>query len=72
VAQVFRLARDERDAWVNWPARVAAVMAAELSAACSEAAGGTVELDAHRLHSLLERHVREHLAELAEIRPSLR
>jgi hypothetical protein len=24
VAQVFRLARDERDAWVNWPARVAA------------------------------------------------
>jgi hypothetical protein len=21
-AQVFRLARDERDAWVNWPARV--------------------------------------------------
>ena len=32
VALVFRLARDERDAWVNWPARVAAVMAAELSA----------------------------------------
>jgi hypothetical protein len=30
VAQVFRLARDERDAWVNWPARVAAMMAAEL------------------------------------------
>jgi hypothetical protein len=26
VAQVFRLARDERDAWVNWPARVAAVI----------------------------------------------
>jgi hypothetical protein len=25
VAQVFRLARDERDAWVNWPARVAAM-----------------------------------------------
>jgi hypothetical protein len=21
VAHVFRLARDERDAWVNWPAR---------------------------------------------------
>jgi hypothetical protein len=30
VAQVFKLARDERDAWVNWPARVAAMMAAEL------------------------------------------
>ena len=37
VAQVFRLARDERDAWVNWPARVAAVIAAEL------------EVDAHKL-----------------------
>ena len=60
VAQVFKLARDERDAWVNWPARVAAVMAAEL------------EVDAHKLHTVLERHVREHLAELAEIRPSLR
>jgi hypothetical protein len=28
VAQVFKLARDERDAWVNWPARVAAMIAA--------------------------------------------
>jgi hypothetical protein len=60
VAQVFRLARDERDAWVNWPARVAAMMAAEL------------EVDQHQLHTVLERHVREHLAELAEVRPSLR
>jgi hypothetical protein len=60
VAQVFRLARDERDAWVNWPARVAAMIAAEL------------EVDAHKLHTVLERHVRDHLAELAEVRPSLR
>jgi hypothetical protein len=60
VAQVFKLARDERDAWVNWPARVAAVMAAE------------IEVDAHKLHTVLERHVRDHLAELAEVRPSLR
>ena len=60
VAQVFRLARDERDAWVNWPARVAAMIAAEL------------EVDPHQLHTVLERHVRDHLAELAEIRPSLR
>ncbi|HYD30137.1 MAG TPA: phage terminase large subunit family protein [Azospirillaceae bacterium] len=28
VALVFRLAREERDAWGNWPARIAAVMAA--------------------------------------------
>jgi hypothetical protein len=60
VAQVFRLARDERDAWVNWPARVAAIMAAEL------------EVDPHQLHTVLERSVRDHLAELAEVRPSLR
>jgi hypothetical protein len=60
VAQVFKLARDERDAWVNWPARVAAMMAAE------------IEVDTHKLHTVLERHVREHLGELAEIRPSLR
>jgi hypothetical protein len=60
VAQVFRLARDERDAWANWPARVAAMIAAEL------------EVDPHQLHTVLERHVRDHLAELAEVRPSLR
>jgi hypothetical protein len=60
VAQVFRLARDERDAWVNWPARAAALMAAEL------------EVDAHKLHTVLERQVRDHLGELAEVRPGLR
>jgi hypothetical protein len=60
VAQVFRLARDERDAWVNWPARVAAMIAAEL------------EVDPHQLHTVLERQVREHLNELAEVRPNLR
>jgi hypothetical protein len=60
VAQVFRLARDERDAWINWPARVAAMMAAEL------------EVDQHRLHTVLERQVRDHLAKLAEVRPNLR
>ena len=67
VAQVFRLAREERDAWVNWPARVAAMMAAELSASWSDAAGGAVQVDQHQLHTVLERHVREHLAELSDI-----
>ena len=51
VAQLFRLAREERDAWVNWPARVAAMMAAELSASSSEAAGGAVEVNQHSLHT---------------------
>ena len=31
-ALVFRLARQERDTWVTWPSRVAALMAAELAA----------------------------------------
>ena len=31
-----------------------------------------LEVDAHKLHTVLERHVRDHLAELAELRPSLR
>jgi hypothetical protein len=52
VALAFRLACDERDAWVNGPARVAAVIAAEL------------EVDAHKLHRVQERHVRDPFAEL--------
>ena len=59
-SEVFRLARRERDAWVNWPARVAALMAAELG------------VDAHAMQKVLETHVRDHLNELAEIRPEFR
>lgn len=51
---VFRLAREERDAWVNWPARVAALMAAEL---------GT---ETAVMQKILEIHVRAHLEELAQ------
>ncbi|MBX6322962.1 MAG: elements of external origin [Rhodospirillaceae bacterium] len=59
-ALVFRLAREERDAWANWPARVAALIAAELGA------------EAHSVQKILETHVRTHLAELAEVRPEFR
>ena len=59
-ALVFRLARQERDAWVGWPARVAAIIAAE------------VGIGAHAMQTILERHVRDHLEELAEIRPDFR
>lgn len=59
-ALVFRLAREERDTWVNWPARVAALMAAELG------------VEAHPMQKILETHVRAHLAELAEVRPEFR
>ena len=54
MAHVFKLGRQERDAWLNWPARVSAQMAAELS------------VDAHTMHVTLERYVRQHLSELAE------
>ena len=52
---VFDLARRERDAWMNWPPRVAADMAAELG------------VEAHLMEQVLEHHLRRHLAELAEI-----
>ena len=53
---VFRLARQERDAWAGWPARVAALMAAELG------------IGAHAMQTVLETHVRQHLAELVDPR----
>lgn len=69
---VFRLAREERDAWANWPARIAALMASELSVSCGELVGQPVEIGAHRMQKLLETHVRSHLAELAAIRLEFR
>ena len=59
-ALVFRLARQERDAWLGWPARVAALMAADLGV-------GT-----HAMQTVLEKHVREHFVSLSEIRPDFR
>jgi hypothetical protein len=59
-ALVFRLAREERDSWLNWPARVAALIAADLG------------VDAHAVQKIVEAHVRGHLTELAEVRPEFR
>lgn len=59
-AQVFDLARRERDAWQNWPPRAAADMAADLG------------VDAHTMEHILEKHLRKQLAELAEIEIELR
>jgi hypothetical protein len=58
-AQVFTLARQERDAWAQWPARVAADLAAALG------------LETHRLQTVLEAAVKAQLADLAEPRPRL-
>ena len=57
IAHVFRLARSERDAWLNWPARVSGQMASALG------------VDPHRMHVTLEAAVREQLIELGELRP---
>jgi len=59
-ALVFRLARQERDAWLTWPARVAALLAAELG------------VDPAVLQTALESHVRTHLTDLAEFAPEFR
>jgi hypothetical protein len=63
IAHVFKLARTERDAWLNWPARISAQMAAKL--------GEKANIDPHDLHVALEAAVREHLLELGEMRPKV-
>ena len=64
---MFRLAREERDGWVTWPARVAALIASELVAVLGE--GITVE--PALMQKVLEAHVRAQLDSLAEIRTGL-
>ena len=59
IAHVFALARAERDAWINWPPRIAPQLAARLA------------VDPHAMHVALDAVVREHLQELAEIQPRL-
>lgn len=53
---VHRLAKEERDAVLAWPARVAPELAAELG------------VDPHRLHTLLDARLRQHLAERNSVR----
>ncbi len=57
IAHAFRFAREVRDAWLNWPPRVSSLMAAELG------------VDPHLMHTTLEKHVRQHLEELAGVEP---
>ena len=68
---VFRLARQERDVWVTWPTRVAALMAAQLSAEMEKASGVPVTIETAILQRVLETHVREQLDALADLRVSL-
>lgn len=74
---VFRLARQERDVWVTWPGRVAALMAAEITAEVEEQSGKPlrperpVMIEAAILQRVLETHVREQLDALADLRVSV-
>ncbi|MEY4756028.1 MAG: hypothetical protein RJA34_926 [Pseudomonadota bacterium] len=59
VAHVFKLARAERDAWLNWPARISAQMAAGLN------------VDPHVLHVTLDAAVRQQLQDLGDLQPKV-
>ena len=53
-ALVFRLARQERDVWVTWPARVAALMAAQVAAEVEKQTAKPVMIEAAILQRVLE------------------
>jgi hypothetical protein len=59
VAHVFKLARAERDAWLNWPARISSQMAAGLG------------VDPHLLHVALDAAVRQQLQDLGDLQPKV-
>ena len=68
---VFRLARQERDVWVTWPGRVAALMAAQIMAEVERQSGASVTIETAIMQRVLEAHVREQLDALADLRVSL-
>jgi hypothetical protein len=52
--QIFEMMRAVRDAWLNWPARVAPMVAADLG------------VDVDRVTEVLTHHVTDHLSDLGE------
>ena len=80
-ALAFRLARQERDVWVTWPAQMAALMAAQVAAEVEVEVEKQTDkpvrperpmmIEAAILQRVLETHVREQLAALADLRVSL-
>jgi hypothetical protein len=67
-APVFRLARQERDVWVTWPARVTALMAAQLAAEVEKQSGKPVMIKAAIMQRVL---VHAQLEALADLRVTL-
>lgn len=51
----FKLARQERDAWLNWPTRITPVLAAKLN------------IDEHKLYLEIEAAVQKQLEELGDL-----
>lgn len=70
-ALVFRLARQERDVWVTWPARAAALMAAQVAAELEKQSGKPVMIETSIMQRVLEANVRAQLEALADLRVSL-
>jgi hypothetical protein len=70
-APVFRLARQERDVWVTWPARVTALMAAQLAAEVEKQSGKPVMIKAAIMQRVLEAQVHAQLEALADLRVTL-
>lgn len=58
-AAFFRWSREQRDAWVNWPSRIAGLMAADL------------DIEETALLAALDKAVFEHLDEIANSRFAL-
>jgi hypothetical protein len=54
---LFEGARAQRDAWLNWPARIGPLVAADLG------------LEADRVTEILTEHVHKHVTQLGEPRP---
>lgn len=53
-AMVYELFRQERNEWLVWPTRVAAIMAAEL------------RVEPHAMQTVLDRHIKKQLAAMAQ------
>jgi hypothetical protein len=70
-ALVIRLARQERDVWVTWPARVAALMAAQEAAEVEKQSGKPFVIEAATVQRVLDAHVRAQIEVLADLRVSL-
>ena len=58
-AQTNKVRLAERDAWLNWPARISAQMAAGLG------------VDPHALHVALDAAVRQQLQDLGDLQPKV-